>query len=335
MIGSQTESIAELLLAAPVTQQRASLLLSCVHDVLLSGVDHELAQWLPTVVEDPRPVVQGSQSLRTAFTQFVSDYRGELTERIATRVVQTNEVSRVAPLRLALAHLSMTYDQPKISLIEVGAAAGLLLALDAYQVNYGPQQMAPSLTGPTNVPTLATQMRGRDVPESWLHQSLQIVERIGIDPSPLSYASEADQRWLHACIWPSQAERHRRAEEALQIARTVGVRVVDGDAADIGGIIADQRSDTMPVVLSSWTLAYLDEAAQRHFIDSIAHQGAARPVALVCLEGAGLVPGVAAPHEFPADELSLVLSTSVFDGNGRTNYCHGTASGQGTWARLS
>ena len=83
--------IAALLLAAAPTQQRPNLLFAAVHDLLLSGIGHPLAAYYPSMTATP---LGPEQAAFGYVRDLCLSHRLRLTELIATRQTQTNEVSR-------------------------------------------------------------------------------------------------------------------------------------------------------------------------------------------------------------------------------------------------
>ena len=86
---SRHDGVAAVLLDAPPSQQRASMLLAAVHDLVLAGVEHPLRSYFPTMSRDPRPV---DDRLASVFVDFVERYESELRHLVGSRTVQTNEV---------------------------------------------------------------------------------------------------------------------------------------------------------------------------------------------------------------------------------------------------
>ena len=75
------------------------LFFGAVHQLLLGGADHPLAEFYPSVAgPDARPPAQAGPAL----VSFCAAYEAELTEIISTRLVQTNQVQRALGLRLGL-----------------------------------------------------------------------------------------------------------------------------------------------------------------------------------------------------------------------------------------
>jgi hypothetical protein len=168
--------------------ERPLLLLAALRaDALRGGGAHPL--W--AAIASPEPDASAitpenvARALSVDRTQFWSD--------LATRHVQTNELSR-AIAWLWPAHLAALGDPARaIRLYDVGASAGLNLVADSLQASWSRADGSPIVIEPR--PPIAA--------------------RIGFDPRPLDVRDEDDARWLRACIWPGLRDRSERLEAAL------------------------------------------------------------------------------------------------------------------------
>jgi hypothetical protein len=140
---------ASVLLQAPRRQRRPNLLLAAVHDLLLTGLEHPLADYYPSV-GGARPV-DGETTRR--LLDLLDGHAEAITDRVTTRSTQTNEVGRCAGLWPAVHRLVAADDRP-LALVELGASAGLLLHLDRYRYDLevgeaaaGAVRIAPALRG--------------------------------------------------------------------------------------------------------------------------------------------------------------------------------------------
>lgn len=327
---SRDDEIASVLISAPDGQQRASMLLSAVHDVVLSGASHPLRDYFPDLVSPARPI---DGRLATTFADFVCTFGKELRHLVSSRTVQTNEVGRAVGVRLAVGALTDMVGAASVSVIEIGAAAGLLLAFDRYEYRIGDSLISP-LALSSAACTLTCRLDDGAVDTRWLNSSVRVTRRVGLDLQPLDIENPDHRRWLHACIWPSQLERHERLDAAMAVARQTDIELVVADAARAVEYIAATDEGVLPIVISSWTLAYLTGDRQAAFIEALGDIGSKRPVGLVGIEGPGIVPGIAPPQADQSSALTLLLSASLFDPHGRTDRVLGTMGGHGDWLRL-
>src|SRR3984957_17693799 len=109
------------------------LLFGAVHQLLLTGIDHPLAHYYPSIVGDGAlPAAEAGPS----FVAFCQRYQAELSKTIRMRLVQTNQVQRSVGLRFGLSVIAREVGTP-VHLIEVGASAGLNVRFDRYGYQLG------------------------------------------------------------------------------------------------------------------------------------------------------------------------------------------------------
>jgi len=126
--------------------------------------------------------------------------------------------------------------------------------------------------------------------------------RAGLDISPLDPSVPEDARWLHACLWPDQPERHARLEAAIGVAREHPVKVRRGDAlTDLPGLIAEAPEDALVCVFHTAVLLYFTREQIGELNARL--QAVGRDVAWV----AGEAPGILTEYS-PGKPLHFVLS---------------------------
>ena len=293
-----------LLMRAPYPQRRPVLLFAAVHDLLLEGHSHELARFYRSVTgdDDLRTDVENAAGV---FFDFCRDHRGPIADLFAERTVQTNEVGRSAGLRLALATLPS--DAP-IALIDIGCSAGLNLFVDRFRFEFRHADGSRSIVGPESDVAIAT-----DIVSGWPpcdEPAPPIVARHGVDRSPLDVHDPRDARWLRACVWPSDRERHRRLAAAIGLARSNRLDVKRADAVEgLASVLASLDRSIRPVVFHSWVVSYFDGETRRRFVDDVRAMLAERDGAWVSAEGPGVVPGLAAPPLPPDADATLREAT--------------------------
>lgn len=240
-------------------QRRPNLLLAAVHDLLLSGTDHPLRRWYPTVNggrmppdEDPFP----------AFVDLICDHRKAIVELLATRTTQTNEVNRSCLWRVAVPFAVADRPPTPLALVEVGASAGLNLNVDRYRYDFGDGVIRGAADSPAE---LSCPVVSGDPP---LDTEIDIVARVGLDAHPVDVCDDRETRWLQACIWPEQRERQQRFLGAVEVCRAHPPRIVPGDAVDdLGPLIDSIDPGAHVVVINSWVLTYLSPRRRAEFVD--------------------------------------------------------------------
>lgn len=195
--------------------------------------------------------------------EFVSWLKGHWVEVemvVRNRRTQTNEVGRMATLLPVLGLI----DGP-ISLIEVGASAGLCLYPDRYSYRFqrGDEVVAlDPADGPSGV--ILNCVVDEDVP---VPTDLPTVTyRAGVDLSPLDVRSADDMRWLETLVWPGQDERVERLRAATVLVQRDPPRLVTGDLIDaVAELVRGAPRESTVVVFHSAVLAYVAEKRRALF----------------------------------------------------------------------
>jgi hypothetical protein len=269
-------ALAGLLLIAPPMQRQPVLLFACVHDLLLAGrPDVGLARFYPDLVAEPD---RGDPM--PAFRAFTAAHADELAELLVTRSTQTNEIGRCA---LLLPAFGIVGDEVgPLAHLDVGASAGLNLLLDRCQYTYDP---GGELGEPSSVALTCVTRGDVRLPAAMP----MIVERVGLDRSPVDVGDDDAARWLTACVWPDQTDRMERLQAAIAIARSTGVEVRAGDAVtDTAALVVGAAAH--PVVTTTWVLNYLSVAERRAFVEALDACGRRRDLSWVFAESPVLAP---------------------------------------------
>jgi hypothetical protein len=187
---------------------------------------------------------------------------------------QTNEVGRSAVLMSGLLVVADLFPQP-VELLELGASAGLNLALDRYGYDLGGVRAGD----PASPLQLRPDWQGLPPPDA----PVRVASRRGVDLHPLDPRRDGGR--LLAYVWPDQAERLQRLETALALASEDPRPVERGDAADwIEARVAEpQESGRTRVVLHSIAFQYFPDEACARIVAALEEAGAAatfaRPLA--------------------------------------------------------
>lgn len=279
-------ALLELLAGAEREQQRPNLWLAAVHDLLLSGVTHPLQAYYASLGGTRTP----DAALAGCLADFVSQHREALRACMATHTTQTNEIGRCAVLWPALQAIARRSGKPRLALLDFGCSAGLNLGVDDYRYDEGDGMDAAD----AGVPVLPCRQVGplRPAPAP-----VQIVQRLGIDPAPVSVNDERAVRWLRACLWPSNVARITRFDQAIAIARRRAwpVRREADCTAAIAPWLASLPADVQPVLLNSWVLSYFEAAALRRHIHTVTALVRERGLMWLSAEGPELHIGAVVP----------------------------------------
>ncbi|GAA2166304.1 hypothetical protein FHX52_1027 [Humibacillus xanthopallidus] len=332
---------ASLLLVARPGQARPVLWFAALHDLVLRHPDLPAARWYASVVGrehlppgDPWPEIR----------ETAMGHRAELTDLMATRSTQTNEVNRSVYLAAGLALAAA--DGPHrpgvpgpIALVELGASAGLLLGIDRYDIEL------ESGTGTTQLGRSGSPVRCRGLDRSRppLHGlTLPPVEgRAGVDLHPVRLDDADAVRWLMACLWPDVPGRVERFVAARDLMLVDPPHVVEGDMLDampsaVSSARAGSHPDAHVVVFSSWALSYV--APERRADLAAAMDLLSRDVAelsWLTAEPAGCAPGVEQAETGRVGAGGTVLGLRRWrSGRERPPVALGTCHPHGEWLDL-
>jgi len=294
---AESDETLDLVLEAPPSGHNPVLLLAAVHDLLLGGLDHPLAEvYAGRSDSDPGPL----------FIDVCLAQREAILSLLATQQVNTNEVGRSAIIGPALTTVASRFGAP-LGLIDVGCSAGLNLRCDHYRLDYG----AAGTTGPADAPVeIECEIVGGSPP---IAPSLPtIAARVGLDREPLDVSDPRQLRWQLACVWPDTG-RLARTRLALDQARHDPPRLVRGDAVEsVGELIAALPPEATAVVTTTWVVAYFSPDQRVGFHEALAAASASRPVAWISAENVGVVaavPGEEAPDAGDVEWSALGLVT--------------------------
>jgi hypothetical protein len=256
-IASDSE-ILELAAYARKGQPVPNLLLGAVHFLLLQGIQHPLADFYPSLSgtkplkkDDPYPY----------FRSFCLEYYEQIQHIIATQLVQTNEVRRSACLMPTFELVSRRSQRRPLSLLEIGASAGLNLLWDRYGYDYGEDLRYGDLDSPVQ---LTCQLRGNLRPP--LPDTFPTVTfRIGLDINPIDVRDPAQTLWLQALIWPEHKRRADLLAAALSVAQQRPPELLAGDALDILlNVLPDVPQDNILCIYHSFVInQFSPEARER------------------------------------------------------------------------
>jgi hypothetical protein len=292
---AEAPGLAEPLFAAPPRQRRAILYFAAAQYLLRGpAAGHPLAGYLPPL-GGTRALDGG---LVPAFAAFVRAYGGELAALCATRTTQTNEAGRAAQLRPAFARAARLLGKRPVGLVELGTSAGLLLIPERYGYRYGGMRY-----GRPDAPdalVMDCEIRGEMPPD--LDREPVVVDRVGLDLSPIDAGDPGSVDWLRSCIWPEHTDRLARLDAALAEVSKVAPRMVAGDmVANLPAVLS--TVDAVPLVFSSFATNYLPGAAQSELAAALAAVGQRRDL-------------VAVFNEAPRSGLGLFSAGAVEPGPG-------------------
>lgn len=314
--------------AAPPPARVPVNLFAAVHHLLLAQPDVPLARFYASLTPEPDrgdPV--------PAFIAFCEANAEAISELVATRLPQTNELGRSALLLAGFGALDRAirdrHDPDGFAHLDVGASAGVNLQIDrlAYADGRGNRLGESAIE-------LRCEVRGERPGVTGRHGLAdalpRISDRLGLDASPIDPADAAAARWLRACVWPDQADRSQRLEAALRLVAADPPRLLAGDAvADLAEAVASLGAG-MPVVTTSWVLCYLGAPQQREFPAELGRLAAGRDLAWIWAEAPERVVSLPVTAEL-ATSPDTILGISWWRAGSRTDLVLARCHPHGYW----
>lgn len=238
----------------PVADALPLRVAGALHALVLSGHDRGLAARYPP--HAPDGIEAEARRALTAHADVLAAFLADSP--------QTNEVGRCGALTPGFLAIAARTGKP-LSLLEIGASAGLNLRWDRYRYRFG-----DATWGATGSPVrLAPEWSGSLPP---LDASIEIVARAGCDLAPIDVSDRVARLRLRAYVWADQTERRARLDAAIGLALLDPVPIQQSDAAAWlhEALPAALGPDHVTVVYHSVVWHYLPAAQQSFVIRTIA-----------------------------------------------------------------
>lgn len=237
--------------ARPIHDAIPLRLAGAIHRVVLRGDDKRLARHYPSMGGKP------GEDFGADFIGYVREHLDEVELGLNSQV-QTNEVGR-SVVHLVLSHWLTKFEIDEMDFYEVGASAGLNLNFDKFYGCFGQLRMGD--------PSSTLRFMG-----DWFDSAplvpktgARVINRRGVDISPLDVTDPAQELRLLSFVWPDQKARLQRIRAAIEIAKQ-HKPLVDNESADTW--IERQlrtRRERATVVFHSIVWQYLGPDVQRRF----------------------------------------------------------------------
>ena len=266
------------------------LFFAATHDRILANPSFEISKiYRGEFDADPLP----------PFLELLEREREAIVQNMCTRSVQTNEVGRSAAIALGLA--AVEHNDQNIVLVELGPSAGLNLFVDHWHIDYVRDDCIVRTIGPANSPVqLTCELRGDLTPPATPMGTID--QRTGVDPAPIDASNAEQSRWLQACVWPGIPDRPERLAAALSVVSQHPPSLLKGDAVDdLAPLVAALPRSVLPVVLSTWALAYVSAEGRDRILSELDALGRTRDLAIITLEEPRLTPWIETPNELVAE----------------------------------
>jgi hypothetical protein len=218
-------------------QPAPNILFAAVQLLLKRDPTDQLAGFYPNLSDPPLPI----EDVGPVFRRFVLRHHDEILAIGAVRYTQTNECRRCTALLPAIWHGG----PERFHLVDVGASAGLNLALDRYAYRWGEVTWGEA--------PLVLQAESRGVAP--VPRPLEVLSRTALDLNPIDPADSDGAAWLEALVWPELADRLERLRAAMRLINGIPVSRVAGDALDtLPRVLAALPAGEPAVVMNSYTL---------------------------------------------------------------------------------
>lgn len=253
-------------------------LAGALHGLVLDGGSPSLAAVYP-------PNSASDDDLWAALEDNLRDHETRILAWLE-RTPQTNEVRRAAAVIAGLWWALGEVGGRPVVLSELGASAGLNLALDRFSLAIDDHVYGPS----DAVVALAPQWRGPDRP---VPRQIDVAGRRAVDLAPLDPTAPEDALRLLSYLWPDQPERLARTRAAISVA---SARPDAGDAAPwLADRLGEARHGALHAVYTTIAAQYFSDATRTAIADSLASAGAAAtpeaPLLYLAMEADGRTPG--------------------------------------------
>lgn len=142
-----------------------------------------------------------------------------------------------------------------------------------------------------------------------------VVQRTAVGNKLLDVTDPDDALWLRACVRPGRRKEMATLNAEIALAATSPRTLIAGDTIEpVREAIESVPVDALPVVTTTWALSRSPMEQRRRFLRTIAQAG--RPVALVAVEGVGVVPSFPTLEDRPASGHSII-GAALIDGSNR------------------
>ena len=226
-----------------------------------------------------REVDRAADNLWADVHATMEEHRDSLPALVALGC-QTNEPGRSAALILGVLAVADHTGLP-VAIHEMGTAAGLNLRLDHFRYGGDGATFGPA-DSPVNLEGYWVDLPRRPA------GPLEVVERRGVDRTPIDPATEAGRLALTSSVWIDQHDRLDRLDGAIDLASRHPATIETGDAATWVEDVVRPVGGQVVVLMHSVVEEYLSDEERARIDAAIRRAGAAAtpnaPVARARLE---------------------------------------------------
>ena len=277
-IGISTDHELLSLASNAISKPVPMIFLAAVHFLLLNGAAHPVAAFYPDIHPEPYPPETDMYPL---FRDFCLQHQDEIEALITTYHVQTNEVRRCACLLPAFGIAAKQAQGLPLTLVELGASAGINLLWDHYGYDYGDGIFYGNGTSPVQLTCTVRGDRWPPLPETFP----QIVSRIGIDLNPIDVWEQSSLNWLKSFIWPEHTARFDLLHHAIEIARNNPPELRKGDILKIlPDVIEALPLESYPCLFHTFVSNQMSPEERNGLTNIIADHGSNRNLCSISID---------------------------------------------------
>ena len=255
-----------------------NLLFAAVHYLLLRGAAHTLSSFYASLTPEP----SSAGDAYPHFRDFCMEHESDLRDLMSTRLVQTNEVARCSYLRPAFAFIAEETQGQPLSLVDIGASAGLNLLWDRYAYDYKGHGLAGDRHSPVGI---AVEVRGNNCPPI-PHDSPSVAFRTGVDLNPVDVTDSDSALWLRALVWPGHERRADQLQAAMSLASNNPPALVAGNVLNVlPAILANVPARTTLCIFHNHALNQFSQEDRCQFTALVDECSKDREVYLLSAEG--------------------------------------------------
>lgn len=253
----------------PLGQPVPNLFFASIQYLLMS-TQHPLKDYYASFSTEPKCL----ELSFPYFKQFVLSNEKALLQLFHSKLVQTNEVRRCAYLYPMMTEIYATHQKP-LALIEIGASAGLQLAMDFYNYEYNGKDFIKNSDCDVMI---QSENIGIPLPYS-IYTKPNIQKRIGLDLNPINVNDPEQLKWLQALIWPEHENRSQLLLTSAKVVNKLNIELIKGDAmANIETICQSIDPTSQIVIYHTHVANQIPKQVKLEFIETLKKISLQRPL---------------------------------------------------------
>ena len=234
-----------------------NLLFGAVHYLLLRGVNDKLSSFYPSMTRESRPQIHAYRYFR----EFCLEFEPAIRDLLSSRLVQTNEVARCSYLLPAFALIADQNPDFPLSIVDIGASAGLHLLWNRYCYEYNTKVVGDE----SSRVRIKAEVRGNNVPPI-PYNFPPVAFQMGLDLNPVHLTNPDSALWLRALVWPEHERRATQLKSAIELAIDKPPSLIAGDALEtLPKVLNRIPSDSTLCIFHAHTLNQFSQDERTRF----------------------------------------------------------------------